>query len=76
MFLLVFLFTMLFDVGEAALRGSVWSDLPYLISMGVWAAAVIAALVSRERRVERLVAWFFLITVLAFALSERSTFQG
>jgi hypothetical protein len=75
-FLLALLFTLAVDVGEAALRGPVWSDTTYSISMIVWCSTVIAATISRERWVERAAAWFFLISGLAFALAERGTFQG
>ena len=37
---------------------------------------LIAALIFRERWVERFAAWFWLISILAFALAERDTFLG
>lgn len=73
-FLVTLFVTLLIDVGEAALRGAVWEDVPYLVSMIVWGSIVLVALVYAERWIERLAAWFFLLSVTAFALAERSTF--
>jgi len=75
-FLITLLVTLVIDVGEAALRAPVWSDMPYLVSMIVWGSMVVIALFIRERWVERLAAWFFLVSVLTFAVAERGTFSG
>ena len=75
-FLFALLFALLTDVGEAALRGPVTSDMPYLNSMCVWMAGVVVVLVAQKRSVERIFAWAFLLTGFAFAFAERGTFQG
>jgi hypothetical protein len=75
-FLFTLLFTLVIDVGEAALRGPVWSDMSYVSSRIVWSSVAIAALISPKRWDERLAAWFFLVSALAFALAERGTFSG
>ena len=75
-FLLTLLSTSILDLGEAAFRAPVWSDMPYLIGVIAWCSAVVAALIFRERWVERFAAWFWLISILAFALAERDTFLG
>jgi predicted nucleic acid-binding Zn ribbon protein len=75
-FLVTLLVTCFIDVGEAALRGPLSSDMPYLVSMIVWCLGVIAALIFSKPWVERVVAGYFLVSVIAFALAERSTFHG
>lgn len=55
---------------------SLWSDLPYLISMIVWCSAVVAALVLGEGWVDGLLTWFLLVSVSAFALLERGAFRS
>ena len=75
-FLLVAISLLVLDVGEAALRGPLWSDPPYVIAMMIWVSALVVALAAGRRSVDRLVAWYFLVSALAFALLERGTFRG
>lgn len=69
-FLVAFLILLPVDIVEAILRKGLFSPWYYLPSMASWAAASIA-LVMRQRRVERLAAWYVFLSIPFFALIAR-----
>jgi len=74
-FLVVFLVLFGVDIFEASLRNALMSPWYFLPCMTSWALAVLAALVVRRRWVERLAAWFMLLSILFFNWIARSLLQ-
>ena len=70
-FLVVLLVFIPIDIAEAGLRDDLFSPWYFLPSMASWALAVLVALIVRQRRVERFVAWYMFLSFLFFALFAR-----
>ncbi len=74
-FLVVLLVFMAIDTVEAGLRDDLFSPWYFLPSMATWALAGFAALVVKQRWVERLAAWYVFLSILFFALIARRLLQ-
>jgi hypothetical protein len=70
-FLVAFLVVLLIDVIEAGLRDGLFSPWYYLPIVATWALAASVALAVRQQRIERVSAWYILLSVLFFALVAR-----
>jgi hypothetical protein len=70
-FLVAFLAVLGIDVIEAGLRDGLFSPWYYLPGVATWAFAAAVALIVRQRRIERLAAWFTFLSILFFALVAR-----
>ncbi len=74
-FFVVLLVFIVIDCVEAGLRDALFSPWYFLPTMASWALAGMVALTVPRRVVQRLVAWYVLISLLVFAFVARRLFQ-